>query len=79
MPRPYDPDENLAPNERRAAIAAILAQGVLRLRAPRAAVSRPDRDQSETSKNAPYSLELGAQESPHVPVFKGGMNRRKGA
>ena len=79
MPRPYDPDERLAPNERRAAIAAILALGVLRLRAPRAAVSRPDREPSETSKNAPYSLELGAKEGPHAPVHTGGTSRRKGA
>ena len=79
MPRPYDPDEQLAPNQRRIAIATILAQGVLRLRDPRAAVSRPERDQSETSKTLSYSLEVGANLSPHAPVFKGGMDRRKGA
>lgn len=79
MPRSHDPDTHLEPGPRRAAIAAILARGVLRLRVPQAADGRPDRDPSETSKTAPYSLELGAQEGPHEPVINGGMARQKGA
>lgn len=79
MPRNTAEIADLSPDERRTAVATILAQGVLRLRCYQAAVSRPDRTPENPSKDGSYSLEPGATPSPHAPTTSGGTNHQRGA
>ena len=63
------PDADLPPIERRQAVAAVLARGVLRLRptaraSPGSAEFRPPEKVSESRRNC---LEGGAASRPHLP------------
>ncbi len=68
MPELADNPATMTPQQRRRAIAAILARGVLRLRqtAQKAAGSRSSRTREIPAKLSPNSLDEGAETSPHV-------------
>ena len=67
----HQADADLSPNERRREIAAILAAGILRLKArpgclPESATSGPKCAPEKLSDSAQKPLDLSATQSPHV-------------
>ena len=67
MRHALDAPAAMTPSERRRAIAAILARGVLRLRqgAPKAPSSGPSRTGEQVSEFCRDCLDEGAETSPH--------------
>jgi hypothetical protein len=70
MEEPFADPANMTPQQRRHKIAAILAQGVLRLRqtAQASPGSRSSRTVENTSELRGNGLDGGAKTSPHVPA-----------
>ena len=70
MPYMLEDPAEMAPDQRRREIAALLARGILRLRQCREnpPISAPSRTVEKASESRQDCLDEGAKSSPHVPA-----------